>query len=43
MVIPVGAQGEVQRLLLIRREQGKLTEMVLDDVAFVPLIRGALA
>ncbi|MEW5837235.1 MAG: protein-L-isoaspartate(D-aspartate) O-methyltransferase [Pseudomonadota bacterium] len=43
MVIPVGSQGEAQRLMLIRREQGVLTEQVLEDVVFVPLIRGALA
>lgn len=43
MVIPVGAQGGAQHLLMIRREQGVLTEQVLEDVAFVPLIRGALA
>jgi protein-L-isoaspartate(D-aspartate) O-methyltransferase len=43
MVIPVGAQGSAQHLLMIRREQGVLTEQVLEDVAFVPLIRGALA
>ncbi len=43
MVIPVGAQGGVQHLLMIRREHGVLTEQILEDVAFVPLIRGALA
>ena len=43
MVIPVGAQGSAQQLLMIRREQGELIEQVLEDVAFVPLIRGALA
>ena len=43
MVIPVGAQGSVQHLLMVRREHGVLTEQILEDVAFVPLIRGALA
>ncbi len=43
MVIPVGAQGGVQQLLLLRRQQGEITQQVLEDVVFVPLIKGALA
>ena len=43
MVIPVGMQGGAQQLLMIRRVQGELTEQFLEDVVFVPLVRGALA
>jgi protein-L-isoaspartate(D-aspartate) O-methyltransferase len=43
MVIPVGIQGGEQQLLMIRRVHGELTEQVLEDVVFVPMIRGELA
>ncbi|TQV65417.1 MAG: protein-L-isoaspartate(D-aspartate) O-methyltransferase [Halothiobacillaceae bacterium] len=43
MVIPVGPQGGVQRLLMIRRVDGVLREEILEGASFVPLIAGAVA
>jgi protein-L-isoaspartate(D-aspartate) O-methyltransferase len=44
MVIPVGAAYDVQRLLLItKNEDGQKTSRTLDLVRFVPLVRGAPA
>lgn len=43
LVIPVGPQGGMQKLLLIRREGGAFREEFLEPVSFVPLISGAVA
>jgi len=42
MVIPVGAQSGVQKLLLITREEDRFVEEELDAVKFVPLLNGAI-
>lgn len=42
MVIPVGAVGEVQQLLLIVREESGFSRRVLGTVRFVPLLNGTL-
>jgi len=42
MVIPVGAVGEVQQLLLIVREEHGFSRRVLGTVRFVPLLNGTL-
>ena len=42
LVIPVGS-GDVQKLLLIVREEGGFSRHVLDAVRFVPLLNGPLA
>jgi len=42
MVIPVGGQQGVQKLLLIRREADRFVEEELDAVRFVPLLNGAV-
>lgn len=38
LVIPVGSAGNAQRLLLIRRTDGRLREESLEWVHFVPLV-----
>ncbi|WP_166568865.1 protein-L-isoaspartate(D-aspartate) O-methyltransferase [Pseudomonas sp. R5(2019)] len=43
MVIPVGAVGEVQQLMLIVREEHGFSRRVLASVRFVPLLHGPLA
>ena len=43
MVIPVGAQHAVQKLLLITREADRFVEDELDAVRFVPLLNGAVS
>ena len=42
MVIPVGAIGETQQLLLIVREEHGFSRRVLGSVRFVPLLNGTL-
>lgn len=42
MVIPVGAVGEAQQLLLIVREEHGFSRRVLGAVRFVPLLNGTL-
>ncbi|VAW61754.1 Protein-L-isoaspartate O-methyltransferase [hydrothermal vent metagenome] len=42
MVIPVGSQQAVQKLLLITREADQFVEEELDAVKFVPLLNGAV-
>lgn len=42
MVIPVGSQQGVQKLLLITREEDRFIEEELDAVKFVPMLSGAL-
>jgi len=42
MVIPVGGQQSVQKLLLITREADQFVEEELDAVKFVPLLNGAV-
>ncbi len=42
MVIPVGGQSGVQKLLLITREADQFVEEELDAVKFVPLLNGAI-
>ncbi len=40
MVVPVGPAGNIQRLMLIRKEpDGTLTRTALDPVRFVPMVR----
>lgn len=43
MVIPVGSQQGVQKLLLITREADQFVEEELDAVKFVPLLNGAVS
>ena len=43
MVIPVGSQQGVQKLLLITREVDQFVEEELDAVKFVPLLNGAVS
>ncbi|HEY9201375.1 MAG TPA: protein-L-isoaspartate(D-aspartate) O-methyltransferase [Gammaproteobacteria bacterium] len=43
MVIPVGSQRGVQKLLLITREENQFVEEELDAVKFVPMLNGALS
>ena len=43
MVIPVGGQQGVQKLLLITREVDQFVEEELDAVKFVPLLNGAIS
>ena len=42
MVIPVGGQQGIQKLLLITREAEQFVEEELDAVKFVPLLSGAV-
>jgi len=42
MVIPVGGQQGIQKLLLITREADQFVEEELDAVKFVPLLSGAV-
>jgi len=42
MVIPVGGQQGIQKLLLITREADQFVEEELDAVKFVPLLKGAI-
>ncbi len=42
MVIPVGGQQGIQKLLLITREADQFVEQELDAVKFVPMLKGAL-
>lgn len=43
MVIPVGGQNGVQKLLQITREADQFVEEELDAVRFVPLLNGAVS
>ncbi len=43
MIIPVGGQLGVQKLLLITREADQFVEEELDAVKFVPLLNGAVS
>lgn len=43
MVIPVGSQRGVQKLLLITREENQFVEEELDAVKFVPMLNGAVS
>ncbi len=43
MIIPVGGQQAVQKLLLITREADQFVEEELDAVKFVPLLNGAIS
>ncbi len=43
MVIPVGAVGETQQLLLIVREEHGFSRRILGSVRFVPLLNGTLS
>jgi len=43
MVIPVGSQKGVQKLLLITREENQFVEEELDAVKFVPMLNGAVS
>ena len=43
MVIPVGSQQGVQKLLLITREANQYVEEELDAVKFVPMLNGAVS
>lgn len=40
MCIPVGEQGQVQKLLLIEKTEQGLEQTELADVVFVPMVRG---
>lgn len=42
MVIPVGGQTSIQKLLLITREADQFVEEELDAVKFVPMLNGAI-
>lgn len=42
MVIPVGSQQAIQKLLLITRKEDKFIKQELDAVNFVPLLEGAV-
>jgi len=42
MVIPVGGQQGIQKLLLITREADQFVEEELDAVKFVPMLKGAV-
>jgi protein-L-isoaspartate(D-aspartate) O-methyltransferase len=43
MVIPVGGQQSIQKLLLITREADQFVEEELEAVKFVPLLNGAIS
>jgi len=43
MIIPVGGQQGVQKLLLFTREADRFVEEELDAVKFVPLLNGAIS
>jgi protein-L-isoaspartate(D-aspartate) O-methyltransferase len=40
LIIPVGAQDSVQQLLTLKRTNEGVTQEKLEDVSFVPLVRG---
>lgn len=40
LVIPVGSQDSVQQLLTLKRTTEGITQQKLEDVSFVPLVRG---
>jgi protein-L-isoaspartate(D-aspartate) O-methyltransferase len=40
MVIPVGADSETQKLVLLRKEKDRLVQHAIEDVRFVPMVRG---
>jgi protein-L-isoaspartate(D-aspartate) O-methyltransferase len=42
MVIPVGGQTSIQKLLMITREADQFVEEELDAVKFVPMLNGAI-
>lgn len=42
MIIPVGGQTSIQKLLLITREADQFVEEELDAVKFVPMLNGAI-
>ncbi len=42
MIVPVGPQGGLQKLTLLQKLDSKMTEILLDDVKFVPLISGVV-
>ena len=41
MVIPVGPQGGVQRLVLLTKKGGRVVEEHVEDVLFVPMVKGS--
>lgn len=43
MVIPVGATGELQQLMLIVREENGFSQRAMGAVRFVPLLNGPVA
>ncbi|NVJ61311.1 MAG: protein-L-isoaspartate(D-aspartate) O-methyltransferase [Gammaproteobacteria bacterium] len=42
MVIPVGAQNDVQDLVLLQKIDGELEQLSLEKVKFVPLVTGTI-
>lgn len=38
LVIPVGARGNQQQLVMVRKQEGEVTSQVVEDVRFVSLI-----
>ncbi|MDW3094848.1 MAG: protein-L-isoaspartate(D-aspartate) O-methyltransferase [Gammaproteobacteria bacterium] len=40
LIIPVGAQDSAQQLLTLKRTKDGVTQEKLEDVSFVPLVRG---
>lgn len=40
LIMPRGPKGSVQELVLVERQGGRLSEKVLADVRFVPLVEG---
>jgi protein-L-isoaspartate(D-aspartate) O-methyltransferase len=43
MIIPVGPQGGVQRLILLTKRGGRVVEEHVEDVVFVPMVRSSPA
>ena len=40
MIIPIGAQYDLQRLVLVTRQGDDFQQVILDSVAFVPMLPG---
>jgi len=40
LIIPVGSQDSAQQLLTLKRTSEGITQEKLEDVSFVPLVRG---
>ncbi|MBD3609562.1 MAG: protein-L-isoaspartate(D-aspartate) O-methyltransferase [Gammaproteobacteria bacterium] len=40
MVVPVGGEGDVQQLMLVTRHGDEFEEEILDQVLFVPMVKG---